>query len=121
MLTYNEQSWLAWKKRISRAKNVSAAWCHKCPQHGRDAAGCYGEPYCPLFPDWQDALEFEGRVVAKLANIHFGTEYCEYCSSHIRVHEYCGECHTADDSKHCQDCRLKAALLQVEEEMDGTD
>jgi len=66
-----------------------------------------------------EAAEFEGRVAAKLANIHFGTEDCEYCSSHIRVHEYCGECHTADNSKHCQDCRLKAALLQVEEEMDN--
>lgn len=67
----------------------------------------------------QEAAKFEARVAAKLANIHFGTEDCAYCSNHIPVNEYCGECKTASSDKRCLACRLKYARLAVEEEMDA--
>ena len=103
----------AWKKRISQAKNVSAAWCHNCPHLGRNAAGCYGEPYCPLFPDWQDAAEFEARVAAKLANPRWAG--CRHGDSCI---EYGGD---KEDIWlwGCEWCRLKHARIEVEEEMDA--
>ena len=66
----------------------------------------------------QEAALFEARVAAKLANIHFGTENCAYCSNHINVNEYCGECKTASTDKRCLACRLKYARLKVEEEID---
>ena len=69
--------------------------------------------------DWKESAEFEGRVAAKLANIHFGTEDCPYCSNHINVNEYCGECKTASTDKRCLACRMKYARLKVEEEMDN--
>jgi hypothetical protein len=65
------------------------------------------------------AAEFEARVAAKLANIHFGTEDCPYCSNHINVNEYCGDCKTASTDKRCLACRLKYARLKAEEEMDA--
>lgn len=118
MLTYNERSWLAWKKRISQMKNVSAAWCHKCPQHGRNAAGCYGEPYCPLFPDMQDALEYEGRVAAKLAEA-YGT-----MMDHNEKYSICQTCRfevvkTLGCMSTCAETVLRWAQLEVEEEMDN--
>ena len=106
MLTYNEQLWLSWKKRISRMKNVSAAWCHKCPHLGRNAAGCYWEPYCPLFPDFADAAEFSERMAAKLA---LGCESKTPCHGCWRTHWKL--CNLRKGYWDCADCFLKAARL----------
>ena len=126
MLTYNEQSWLAWKKRISRMKNVSAAWCHKCPHLGRNAAGCYGEPYCPLFPDFADAAEFSERVAVKLARwdneYHKGDHLCPYGDDDLD--SYIPMCHCINFCQGhpklgCIAAKLAWARLAVEEEMDA--
>lgn len=118
MLTQSEREWLAWKYRIRRDKDLAGAWCQNCPHLGRNAAGCYGDPYCPLFPDMQDALEFEGRVAEKLA-----INDTSYLPCHQKGHEnqcpYDNYCPT--DKKKTAWCKMKHARLQVEEEMDGQD
>ena len=96
MLTESEKQWIAWKCRLRRDKDLAGAFCQNCPHLGRHATGCYGEPYCPLFPDWQDALEFSERVAARLAEIDFQP--------------------VADTRP---SVRLKYARLAVEEEMDA--
>jgi hypothetical protein len=124
MLTDSEKAWLKKKERILREGKVWGAWCYACPNFGRDWAECYAHQYCPIFNSHealQEAALFEARVAAKLANIHFGTEDCPYCSNHINVNEYCSECKTASTDKRCLACRLKYARLKVEEEMDAAE
>lgn len=125
MLTESEKQWVAWKYRLRRDKDLAGAWCNNCPQHGRNAAGCYGEPFCPLFPDLADALEFEGRVVAKLAGILDRTLRSRDYTLHTDCTRICPA--ATDCTKNnrlgldCAPYLLKWARLAVEEEMDGQD
>ena len=113
MLTQSEREWLEDRRRV--------AYCRYC-NVSRLCANPFASGYSyPLTGNMKDAAEFSERVAAKLANIHFGTEDCEYCSNHINVNEYCGECKTASTNKRCLACRIKYARLKVEEEMDGSD
>ena len=116
MLTESEKRWL-----IKRAKKW-ANFCDVCIVGNENCKLTHFRKKCPTniqTKDLLDALEFESRVAAMLANIHFGTEDCQYCSNHINVNEYCGECKTASTDKRCLDCRMKSARLKVEEEMDA--
>ena len=118
MLTESEKQWL------ERREEMPGYFCLWCPlwDNEADCDGRSPHPFCPIFQRRErllDAAEFSERVAAKLANIHFGTEDCQYCSNHINVNEYCGECKTASSDKRCLACRLKYARLKVEEEMDS--
>ena len=115
MLTESEREWL--NNRDNHAEHF-CRWCDTW----ETCLGEFGAIFCPSWTQkvqLREAAEFEGRVSAKLANIHFGTEDCAYCSNHINVNEYCGECKTASTDKRCLACRIKYARQQVEEEMDG--
>lgn len=127
MLTNSEKLWL---KTRDSYEHFSCRYCPGLPYygpftpaHGRPCARwCFKQKErkaCWLASYYEDAAIFEARVAAKLANIHFGTEDCAYCSNHINVNEYCGECKTASTDRKCLACRLKYARLKVEEEMDG--
>ena len=111
MLTDSEREWLKDRRNKAYCRYCSVIYLCSNP----NASGFK----CPLIPDYKDAAEFSERVAATLANIHFGTEDCPYCSNHINVNEYCGECKTASTDKRCLACRIKYARQQVEEEMDG--
>ena len=112
MLTKKELQWLDNRGKFS---------CWYCPDIPQAMCTMGERPaHCAITDtDWKESAEFEGRVAAKLANIHFGTEDCPYCSNHINVNEYCGECKTASTDKRCLACRMKYARLKVEEEMDN--
>ncbi len=118
MLTESEQQWIAWKRHIKSIEHGAGAWCQyqNCPHFGKNAAGCYGDQYCPLFPDLVDALDFEGRVAEKLA-----INDTSYLPCHQKGHEnqcpYDNYCPT--DKKKTAWCKMKHARLQVEEEMNA--
>lgn len=119
MLTESEKQWIAWKRHIKSIEHGAGAWCQyqNCPHLGRNAAGCYGEPYCPLVPDLADALEFEGRVAAKLAEAFAKIIDAEFDMEIRLICEACpatGRC-----NMDCCDSILKWARLQVEEEMEA--
>lgn len=121
MLTQSEKRWIAWKHHIKSIEHGAGAWCQyqNCPHLGRNAAGCYGKPYCPLFPDLADALEFEGRVAAKLAEVFMCVIDAEF---DYQIPYNCAACPCKGKcSLDCKDSIMKWARLAVEEEMDGQD
>ena len=95
MLTDREKEWL------ERRERHESPFCISCDalRTAVDGVGyCYPIEDCPLearIEDWQNAAEFEARVVEKLAN------YIESLGW-----------------KSCGKYALKAARLQVEEEID---
>lgn len=124
MLTESEKQWLR-NKRLKGFRFDICRWCYAYPvaSWGRAPSPCViychdnGVPaLCEgLHParGLKDAAEFEGRVVANLAemaqyNIKFG---CEACPAYIDDAVPC--------KPYCAALLLKTARLAVEEEMDA--
>lgn len=63
--------------------------------------------------DWRDAAEFEARIAAKLANPKWAV--CRHGDTCI---EYGGDKEDVWIWR-CETCRMKWAMIAVEEEMDG--
>lgn len=81
------------------------------------------EYHATLRPDYQDALEFSERVAAKLARMMLWHNEEAYPCRHGKPD---GMICMREQTKlsgpfavHCEDCILKIAQLQVEEEMDN--
>lgn len=94
MLTQNEREWLASRR----------TYCNYCDLE-RGSDDCEWEmamEQCAMFPRMKDALEFSERVAAKLA-----------------TDENCGVDEDCPPDMPYGWGRLKAARLQVEEEMDN--
>ena len=112
MLTESEKAWL------ERREEMPGYYCLWCPLWD-DEADCDGRsphPFCPIFQRRErlwDAAEFEARVAAKLADIKFHHELGNPDSCRLKY----GKC--ANPSRSCVDCRLNAARIAVEEEMDN--
>lgn len=105
MLTNNEKEWLIHRRSGDWCVTTGcSAWCDRTEGHSRT-------PYCfskSCYMDdtdfYRDAAEFEARVAALLAT------YGE-CPSFAVM-----EC-TKNMNTPCEWCKMKAARLQVEEEM----
>ena len=99
MLTQSEREWLENRKRQSPFGFYSCSHC----KANSDPLVCWTVKRCPANIDFKNALEFSERVAAKLADISFCT-FRDLNGRHFW---------------NLPEIRLKAARLQVEEEMNA--
>jgi len=106
MLTKSEREWL----RNRKGKDDLYLFCKHCTVSPK-TDDCYWNHVvgaCPMYPDIEDALEFSERVAVKLAkHIHNKPLLCETN----------WDCPYWPQGK-CAWCYLKAARIEVEEEME---
>lgn len=115
MLTASEKRWL-----IYRRKGYCRTWCKP------NSICCFMPSlYCPTsisFDDYREAAEFEAQVVAKLARQALNYASKKYPCRHGFPVLGCMRDKTkltGSYAVHCEDCFLREARLQVEEEMDA--
>lgn len=113
MITQSEREWLV----------THRTYCNYCDlECGSD--DCEWEmamEQCAMFPRMKDALEFSERVAAKLARQAMKYVCEKYPCRHGRPALGCMRDNTkltGPYAVHCEDCFLREARLQVEEEMD---
>ena len=112
MLTEAEKKWLEKRKDKGEYNFYYCQYCNKIPSIVTGGL-CAGP--CPMYPggfEYEDAAEFEARVVVRLAK-----SACLVCPDNRH-----GGCPTkkmaAHGREHVEACRLKHARLAVEAEME---
>lgn len=118
MITPSEREWL----RNRKGKDDLYLFCKHCMVRPK-TDDCYWNHVvgaCPVYPDIEEANEFEAKVAAKLAteheNIMLNGGVCEACFAW----ETCFNGFEENDNALCSFEMLKAARLIVEEEMECT-
>ena len=115
MLTDNEKVWLECREK---SYGYYCMWCDLwCDERGAN-------PFCYTTirkEKFADAAEFSERVAAKLANtasrLALGIGHDKECTELCDAANICKK----DEEMSCEWCFLKAARLEVEEEMDDAE
>lgn len=118
MLTEKDRKWLEERavESCEACRSCREVFCDACARDPGPkvlAVDFFSLSGCDLYPDWEDAAEFEARVAAKLARTFDGPAPCE--RGEIKHFPY--ESNGIGSRITCRWCRLKHARLAVEAEM----